>query len=117
MPIWHQSPKLTPRYFLETSRLFGYPINWLFNFFVYYEILFFQVSECILASHHYPIYQKKITSSIFPSLIILSASESRSLTFSIVSCERYFGKYFIFSFHLCTAPLLLSSNVNELSIQ
>ena len=31
MPRWHQSPKLTPRYFLETSRLFGYPINWLFN--------------------------------------------------------------------------------------
>lgn len=26
MPIWHQSPKLTPRYFLETPRLFGYPI-------------------------------------------------------------------------------------------
>lgn len=25
MPIWHQSPKLTPRYFLETPRLFGYP--------------------------------------------------------------------------------------------
>lgn len=24
MPIWHQSPKLTPRYFLETPRLFGY---------------------------------------------------------------------------------------------
>lgn len=27
MPIWHQSPKLTPRYFLETPRLFGYPIK------------------------------------------------------------------------------------------
>lgn len=27
MPIWHQSPKLTPRYFLETPRLFGYPIT------------------------------------------------------------------------------------------
>lgn len=27
MPIWHQSPKLTPRYFLETPRLFGYPIE------------------------------------------------------------------------------------------
>ena len=27
MPIWHQSPKLTPRYFLETPRLFGYPNN------------------------------------------------------------------------------------------
>lgn len=27
MPIWHQSPKLTPRYFLETPRLFGYPPN------------------------------------------------------------------------------------------
>ena len=27
MPIWHQSPKLTPRYFLETPRLFGYPRN------------------------------------------------------------------------------------------
>lgn len=27
MPIWHQSPKLTPRYFLETPRLFGYPFN------------------------------------------------------------------------------------------
>lgn len=27
MPIWHQSPKLTPRYFLETPRLFGYPVN------------------------------------------------------------------------------------------
>ena len=27
MPIWHQSPKLTPRYFLETPRLFGYPMN------------------------------------------------------------------------------------------
>ena len=27
MPIWHQSPKLTPRYFLETPRLFGYPGN------------------------------------------------------------------------------------------
>ena len=27
MPIWHQSPKLTPRYFLETPRLFGYPIS------------------------------------------------------------------------------------------
>ena len=27
MPIWHQSPKLTPRYFLETPRLFGYPKN------------------------------------------------------------------------------------------
>lgn len=27
MPIWHQSPKLTPRYFLETPRLFGYPHN------------------------------------------------------------------------------------------
>ena len=26
MPIWHQSPKLTPRYFLETPRLFGYPL-------------------------------------------------------------------------------------------
>lgn len=26
MPIWHQSPKLTPRYFLETPRLFGYPV-------------------------------------------------------------------------------------------
>ncbi|MCQ4804510.1 hypothetical protein, partial [Holdemanella sp. MSK.7.32] len=25
IPIWHQSPKLTPRYFLETPRLFGYP--------------------------------------------------------------------------------------------
>lgn len=25
MPTWHQSPKLTPRYFLETPRLFGYP--------------------------------------------------------------------------------------------
>ena len=25
MPRWHQSPKLTPRYFLETPRLFGYP--------------------------------------------------------------------------------------------
>ena len=25
MPLWHQSPKLTPRYFLETPRLFGYP--------------------------------------------------------------------------------------------
>ena len=27
MPIWHQSPKLTPRYFLETPRLFGYPFG------------------------------------------------------------------------------------------
>lgn len=27
MPIWHQSPKLTPRYFLETPRLFGYPLH------------------------------------------------------------------------------------------
>ena len=27
MPIWHQSPKLTPRYFLETPRLFGYPMR------------------------------------------------------------------------------------------
>ena len=27
MPIWHQSPKLTPRYFLETPRLFGYPLT------------------------------------------------------------------------------------------
>lgn len=27
MPIWHQSPKLTPRYFLETPRLFGYPLS------------------------------------------------------------------------------------------
>lgn len=27
MPIWHQSPKLTPRYFLETPRLFGYPFK------------------------------------------------------------------------------------------
>lgn len=27
MPIWHQSPKLTPRYFLETPRLFGYPAH------------------------------------------------------------------------------------------
>ena len=27
MPIWHQSPKLTPRYFLETPRLFGYPTH------------------------------------------------------------------------------------------
>lgn len=27
MPIWHQSPKLTPRYFLETPRLFGYPTS------------------------------------------------------------------------------------------
>lgn len=27
MPIWHQSPKLTPRYFLETPRLFGYPFE------------------------------------------------------------------------------------------
>lgn len=29
MPIWHQSPKLTPRYFLETPRLFGYPLHTL----------------------------------------------------------------------------------------
>lgn len=29
MPIWHQSPKLTPRYFLETPRLFGYPTNFV----------------------------------------------------------------------------------------
>ena len=40
MPIWHQSPKLTPRYFLETPRLFGYPIFrkrqvicWIENYF------------------------------------------------------------------------------------
>ena len=65
MPRWHQSPKLTPRYFLETSRLFGYPINWLFNFFIYYQISFFQVSECILASHHYPIYQNKKSHLLF----------------------------------------------------
>ena len=26
MLIWHQTPKLTPRYFLETPRLFGYPL-------------------------------------------------------------------------------------------
>ena len=32
MPIWHQSPKLTPRYFLETPRLFGYP-----SFYMEYE--------------------------------------------------------------------------------
>lgn len=31
MPIWHQSPKLTPRYFLETPRLFGYPFSWSFQ--------------------------------------------------------------------------------------
>ena len=31
MPIWHQSPKLTPRYFLETPRLFGYPIKATYN--------------------------------------------------------------------------------------
>ena len=30
MPIWHQSPKLTPRYFLETPRLFGYPFLTLY---------------------------------------------------------------------------------------
>ena len=30
MPIWHQSPKLTPRYFLETPRLFGYPTIFVF---------------------------------------------------------------------------------------
>ena len=33
MPIWHQSPKLTPRYFLETPRLFGYPT--IFGFMKY----------------------------------------------------------------------------------
>ena len=32
MPIWHQSPKLTPRYFLETPRLFGYPVELKFLF-------------------------------------------------------------------------------------
>lgn len=32
MPIWHQSPKLTPRYFLETPRLFGYPCCLINNF-------------------------------------------------------------------------------------
>lgn len=31
MPIWHQSPKLTPRYFLETPRLFGYPSSTKFH--------------------------------------------------------------------------------------
>ena len=30
MPIWHQSPKLTPRYFLETPRLFGYPHSFIY---------------------------------------------------------------------------------------
>lgn len=37
MPIWHQSPKLTPRYFLETPRLFGYPI--LSSFYISSQIL------------------------------------------------------------------------------
>lgn len=35
MPIWHQSPKLTPRYFLETPRLFGYPQA--IHFMLYYR--------------------------------------------------------------------------------
>ena len=35
MPIWHQSPKLTPRYFLETPRLFGYPRRFLFLFILF----------------------------------------------------------------------------------
>ena len=33
MPIWHQSPKLTPRYFLETPRLFGYPMKVVYPFY------------------------------------------------------------------------------------
>ena len=44
MPIWHQSPKLTPRYFLETPRLFGYPKNAELNrsaFFVYIHIKYY----------------------------------------------------------------------------
>ena len=39
MPIWHQSPKLTPRYFLETPRLFGYPML--------FEQFKFIVFECL----------------------------------------------------------------------
>ena len=41
MPIWHQSPKLTPRYFLETPRLFGYPLftyNILFSIYALFKV-------------------------------------------------------------------------------
>lgn len=38
MPIWHQSPKLTPRYFLETPRLFGYPNRLVYDFKFKYSV-------------------------------------------------------------------------------
>ena len=66
MPIWHQSPKLTPRYFLETPRLFGYPFPLpfvlimtivlsliRFNFLIWWTRIFlFQINatyNCILS--------------------------------------------------------------------
>lgn len=45
MPIWHQSPKLTPRYFLETPRLFGYP-------FLDIKFLLFYEMHAVLQWHH-----------------------------------------------------------------
>ena len=49
MPIWHQSPKLTPRYFLETPRLFGYPQNpktWDFNHFFICVLFVYNQKKC-----------------------------------------------------------------------
>ena len=45
MPIWHQSPKLTPRYFLETPRLFGYPKS---ERNLYYPNFLRMLSNCVI---------------------------------------------------------------------
>lgn len=45
MPIWHQSPKLTPRYFLETPRLFGCTKEFV-------HIVLFYVSNILMFDPH-----------------------------------------------------------------
>lgn len=51
MPIWHQSPKLTPRYFLETPRLFGYPKEFV-------HIVLFYVSNILMFDHSSSVLKK-----------------------------------------------------------
>ena len=45
MPIWHQSPKLTPRYFLETPRLFGYPLIARLDKYTYLPVFILQQED------------------------------------------------------------------------
>lgn len=79
MPIWHQSPKLTPRYFLETPRLFGYPKEFV-------HIVLFYVSNILMFDHSSSVLKRRILAE---SLFLLAGS-SQNVRITPISISWHF---------------------------